>query len=801
MRFDFSASGTPFLRHGTHGSPIVIKDPQGADIPIKQLPVTQAYKILGTYQAAVTRQRQQHTVLMKNALNHCRTLALSNVSQRGAWIYYSSVFLRSVGYPLGVCHLTDSQLDSLQGSMVSTTLQKMGYNSRTSRAITFGPTKYGGLDFRDLKIKQGVESLRLIMRHLRFPGQPQQMLLITLDQLQHNSGLSIPLLEDPYVPAPHLEGLWIPQVRSFLRHIQGSLQIADLTIQPLQRQNDFFIMDAAVHCSFLSSSDVKRVNYCRLYLQLLTLSDMTNAQGKRLAPGIRQGIHLWSQSKSILREVHQERPDEASWMIWRRFLNSFSSFHGYLHASAFVGPWLYPAAKLRRAWPCIFSPTGNTLYVRSGLQYEVHPCVRTRIYSYDMTIAVSHQPTDGIPIDCTETSDGWRIPGLPDPVLYTPPAPIASTFDDYIDQQPEHISTLLPRIHWYCEDIYDFCSQAADLSKLLLVCDGGAAANMGTFGWIVGTITGTRLASGSGPVFGFDPRSYRAEIYGCRSGLTFIKLAFQFSQLPMTGTLSVRCDNLGLIKKQASFRKFALAKYSATLHSEWDALISVFHLMNDFPEVPQLTHILGHQDNDFSYQDLPLDAQMNTQADALATMELEEYATPFHHVPFNPESRVMFSINGIAVTRRLETTIRTHARLPSLIIYYKDRLKWDDRTFHAVDWDVFGASTRKCKNAATSLLNSVHIIYLLATASTAATPAMMIDAPPATPRRRQTTIYSSVSPLLAVRGAVTSSKLYSTRCPHSSIQYCWTSSGRAYSSFSVPPTLTPLSTRPVTNVY
>jgi hypothetical protein len=52
MRFDFSGAGSPFLRHGKHGPPIVIKDATGSDITIEQLPVTQAYKILGTYQAA-----------------------------------------------------------------------------------------------------------------------------------------------------------------------------------------------------------------------------------------------------------------------------------------------------------------------------------------------------------------------------------------------------------------------------------------------------------------------------------------------------------------------------------------------------------------------------------------------------------------------------------------------------------------------------------------------------------------------------------------------------------------------------
>ena len=251
----------PIPPDGQHGPPIVIKDAEGDDITIQQLPVMQAYKILGTYQAAVTTQRQQHAVLQKKASDHCRTLALGDVSPRGAWIYYSSVFLRSVGYPLGVCHLSNSQLDTLQGPMVATTLKKMGYNSRMSRDVTFGPTKYGGLNFRDLKIEQGVESLRLIMRHLRFPGQPQQMLLITLDRLQQNSGLGTPLLEDPHIWAPHLEGLWLPQIRKFLQRIQGSLKIADLCLQPLKRQKDSYIMEEVVTRSIITVSEERRINY------------------------------------------------------------------------------------------------------------------------------------------------------------------------------------------------------------------------------------------------------------------------------------------------------------------------------------------------------------------------------------------------------------------------------------------------------------------------------------------------------------------------------------------------------------
>jgi hypothetical protein len=278
-----------------------------------------------------------------------------------------------------------------------------------------------------------------------------------------------------------------------------------------------------------------------------------------------------------------------------------------------------------------------------------------------------------------------------------PPA-LAPTFDIFIDQQPEHIAALLPHIQWYCHDTYDFCDQASDLSHALLVTDGGAADNMGTFGWIIGTTSGTHLAAGSDPVFGFDPRSYRAETYGCRAGMTFVQLVFQFCRRTMTGTLEVRFDNQGLLKKRTSFRKFALAKYSAALHSEWNAVISVYNPLDRFPNLPVLKHVNGHQDEDIASADLPLDAQMNiVEADALATMKLSAFSSTLHQVPFDPESQVMLSIDGTTVTWRLETTIRTKARLPALITYYWDRHNWDQRTFHADDWDTFGGVFPKIK--------------------------------------------------------------------------------------------------------
>jgi hypothetical protein len=120
-------------------------------------------------------------------------------------------------------------------------------------------------------------------------------------------------------------------------------------------------------------------------------------------------------------------------------------------------------------------------------------------------------------------------------ILLPTPYTLAPTFNAFIDQQPEHITALLPGIHCYFQDVYAFCKQALDLSEIMLATDGGVASNMGTFGWIIGTTDGLPLAAGSGPVFRFDPHSYQAETYGCCSGMTFVQLAFQLCCLPCMG--------------------------------------------------------------------------------------------------------------------------------------------------------------------------------------------------------------------------------------------------------------------------
>jgi hypothetical protein len=127
------------------------------------------------------------------------------------------------------------------------------------------------------------------------------------------------------------------------------------------------------------------------------------------------------------------------------------------------------------------------------------------------------------------------------------------------------------------------CALITDLRDVILVSDGGAMDDHGSFGWVLGQQNGTRLAHGFGSVFGHDPRSYRAEGYGAKAAALFLWNLFQYSNCtipdaPEAGRFDYHCDNQGLLKKLAVFRRYKNAGQATCLHSKWDIVSSIHTL-------------------------------------------------------------------------------------------------------------------------------------------------------------------------------------------------------------------------------
>jgi hypothetical protein len=74
-----------------------------------------------------------------------------------------------------------------------------------------------------LKDIQGSGQILQLLKHLHIQSPFQKMWLIALHWAQLLSGFHTPLLQDPTVPAPHMEGLNITSLREFLASISRSM--------------------------------------------------------------------------------------------------------------------------------------------------------------------------------------------------------------------------------------------------------------------------------------------------------------------------------------------------------------------------------------------------------------------------------------------------------------------------------------------------------------------------------------------------------------------------------------------------
>ena len=136
-------------------------------------------------------------------------------------------------------------------------------------------------------------------------------------------------------------------------------------------------------------------------------------------------------------------------------------------------------------------------------------------------------------------------------------------------------------------------------------------------GWLIVTDTGQRIVHGFNPDYGQseDIHSYRSEVYASLASLLFINTYAAFYNISITNNIIGLCDNEAYVNKLNEI--IAKPKYLKYLYktTEYEA----FKLLSTIiPNKFHLTHINSHQDDECSYNELPLTTKLNVQADKIA---------------------------------------------------------------------------------------------------------------------------------------------------------------------------------------
>jgi hypothetical protein len=556
------------------------------------------------------------------------------------------------------------------------------------------------------------------------------MLRIAVSWYQQHAGVSFSLFDDVHTPIPYSAARWLHSLRTFLATIDGQLELDDTYVTIPQRQHDTHLMDLVVTPEAFSPEIQAILNHCRLSLNVITISDISNAAGTHLIPGVEWGEMEQFPSTSNHHETIQPRPEVFFWIYWQRLLHIIAHPDGTLRTP--LGPWLHDGSTLRRTWNTYFDIRYNFLYRQTPEGWTQYELFDTRFLN---GIHRDWTPTQSsVPVTIEQLSrDCWQLTHPPSIIYHPSPVLIPATLHEYLAQLPSwehHLFAdlillyepydILQRINLRPLTIADalFTPSTPNddgtpthddpIWKLLMVSDGSESSMKMTFGWALCLHDGTRLAYCSGPAFGRGS-SHRAEATGMLSGARFLHHLALFCNQPIHRPTTFTSDNKGLLTRITQRSQYAYNYATATLAPDWDLIDELHNALDHFTQPTPFTHVLGHQDDKKKYADLSLDAQLNVDADHEAGNYQWNYPpTVRDQVPLTPTTRVHLHIQHRTITGHYRHHIRTAASQDEFFQQCREIHEWTPAVFDLIHLPTLRSAVRNNPNRLTHTFKFLH---------------------------------------------------------------------------------------------
>ena len=162
---------------------------------------------------------------------------------------------------------------------------------------------------------------QVIIKHLRCPGESNALLRIMLSWAHLGTGMDFPLLEWPENHVPHLECAWLQSLRHGLADIGGRIECYETFFHKPRRVHDSHIMDAICAGSNFTALEIRRINGCQLYLQVVLLSDIASPCGRYIDPAYYAGDRTNRPNWPTIQYPRQAKPDQQTWTLWHQALH------------------------------------------------------------------------------------------------------------------------------------------------------------------------------------------------------------------------------------------------------------------------------------------------------------------------------------------------------------------------------------------------------------------------------------------------------------------------------------------------
>jgi hypothetical protein len=193
------------------------------------------------------------------------------------------------------------------------------------------------------------------------------------------------------------------------------------------------------------------------------------------------------------------------------------------------------------------------------------------------------------------------------------------------------------------------------------------------------------------------------------SGLLYLLQLHRFYGIHRNRTSrnTIICNNQGLLTRIENATTWKYTTPNVTLCAEWDVESAIVDSYTQVGIPFTFLHVKSHQDNDGPVSVLTLEAQLNVQADTLATEALKEAPTILK-VSLFPSAKCQLIINGKSITHKIPQAVRYQAGAGPMKIYLLERNHGCEETFTGINWEAHGKAQSHHRTHQNYLIKLCH---------------------------------------------------------------------------------------------
>ena len=671
-----------------------VRDKDNNIASLKYLSASEAKEMVGVFLAPDGNQEAQWDALLKKAQIWAGQIRSSPLDPDAVWTAMTCTIIKGLEYPLAATTLTQLQLDKIMVPVTSTALPRAGLTRKFPRSVLYGPVEYQGMGVTNLYDYQYCRHIQDIIDQT-WRGTPTGKLIqINLEAVKLEAGLFGPLFDNPIkVTWFNTTSSWIIETYRYCTTHEIVFTDPGQHITP-QCERDRAIMEVFATSGY-TQEELVRLNRCRLYYQVTTLSDISDGTGTILSPRwLYRSIPIHT---SQYQWPKQGNPTRRDWDLWDAALRTSICQTGLLLRTP-LGPWMVP--QMTQQWE-FFISSDNLLYQRVYCGWITYPLSKRsrrgemRVNLEDGTLRQSI-PTQGIKRTVVWEHEGkLRISGVRG----------NRDLDEPVNKPKLSWETALrvsPHATWICKwlvlpvNVME-CAIALYQGQCDGVSDGSyePTEDICTAGWIV-TFGKAGEAKGGG-VVPSPPRTssaYRGELGGL---LGLVLLVWSLEQLiPPSGVYTIRiaCDGESALHQALSTPRDKVN----SRQKSFDLLSTIISIRDSLHAQIEPVHVRGHQDV-LGTQLSTLEI-LNIRMDRLAKEILHTVITDDVDIPDAlPESTagiVQVDYEDIPVTSELAKTLQFFVSRDRILDWWRRKHRFGENiTISDIDWDVLRRTTKE----------------------------------------------------------------------------------------------------------